>query len=330
MSVPATAIPERSWLSERLVDLSPAARRRLKWMDYYVAHGRNARRTCRHFDISPQTFYRWWRRYQPQDLTTLEAHSRRPRRRRQPTWAPALALAVRALRQQYPRWGKDKLVVLLHRAGWTVSTSMVGRILTRLRQQGQLVEPRGRPVSARKARPPRPYAIRKPAAYAVTRPGDLVQVDTLDVRPLPGIILKHLAARDMISRWDVVEVASRATSRTAARFLDALQARMPFPVHAVQVDGGSEFAGAFEQECQRRRIRLFVLPPRSPKLNGRVERSNRTHTEEFYEVTELEWTVPAVNRQLRQWERIYNTVRPHQALGYRTPREFLQDLARAG
>lgn len=330
MSAPQTHVPDRNWLTDHLRDLSAAARRRLKWMDYYRTQGPNARRTCRHFDISPQTFYRWWRRYDPQDLTTLEAHSRRPRRRRPPTWSPALAVAVRTLRQQYPRWGKDKLVILLHRAGWTVSTSMVGRILTRLRQQGQLVEPRGRPVSARKARPPRPYAIRKPATYAVTQPGDLVQVDTLDVRPLPGVILKHLAARDMVSRWDVVEVASRATSRTAARFLDALQARMPFPVHAVQVDGGSEFAGVFEQECQRRRIRLFVLPPRSPKLNGRVERSNRTHTEEFYEVTELEWTVPAVNRQLRQWERVYNTVRPHQALGYRTPREFLRDLVRAG
>jgi transposase InsO family protein len=47
-------------------------------------------------------------------------------------------------------------------------------------------------------------------------------------------------------------------------------------------------------------------------------------------VTELERTVAAVNRQVRHWERTYNTVRPHQALGYRTPREFLQDLARAG
>lgn len=47
------------------------------------------------------------------------------------------------------------------------------------------------------------------------------------------------------------------------------------------------------------------------------------------QVTELEWTMPAVNRQLRDWERIYNTIRPYQAPGYRTPREFLQDLARA-
>lgn len=31
----------------------------------------------------------------------------------------------------------------------------------------------------------------------------------------------------------------------------------------------------------------------------------------------------ALNRELRHWERIYNTVRPHQALGYLTPQQFL-------
>jgi transposase InsO family protein len=30
-----------------------------------------------------------------------------------------------------------------------------------------------------------------------------------------------------------------------------------------------------------------------------------------------------LNRELRHWERIYNTVRPHQALGYLTPQQFL-------
>ena len=47
-------------------------------------------------------------------------------------------------------------------------------------------------------------------------------------------------------------------------------------------------------------------------------------------MTELEWTVQAITRPLRHWERVYNTIRPHQALGYRTPQEFLRDLARAG
>jgi hypothetical protein len=32
-----------------------------------------------------------------------------------------------SLRKQYPRWGKDKLVVLLQREKRSVSTSMVGR-----------------------------------------------------------------------------------------------------------------------------------------------------------------------------------------------------------
>lgn len=330
MGTPQTRVPERSWLAEHLLELAPGARRRLKWMDYYDTQGRNARRTCRHFDISPQTFYRWRRRYSRHDLTTLEERSRAPGRCRQPIWPPTLAEAARRLRTTSPRWGKDKLVVLRRREGWTVSTSMGGRILRRLRTRGVLVEPPRRAVSARKARALRPYAIRKPKDYAVTRPGDLVEVDTLDVRPLPGVLLKQFTARDLISRWEVVERFSRAPARTAAAFLDALQARMPFAVRAIQVDGGSEFAAEFEAECARRGIRLFVLPPRSPKLNGHVERAQRTHTEEFYEVTELEWTAEAIRRPLRRWEHLYNTVRPHQALGYRTPHQFLRDLARAG
>ena len=83
----------------------------------------------------------------------------------------------------------------------------------------------------------------------------------------------------------------------------------------------------FETACARRGIRLFVLPPRSPKLNGHVERAQRTHTEEFYQVAELGWTAAAVNRHARAWERVYNTVGPHQALGYQTPQEFLEERA---
>ena len=84
-------------------ELSGEARRRLKWMDYYESQGHNARLTCRHFDISPQTFYRWRRRYNPLQLGTLEDRSRHPHRVRQPTWSPELMEAVQALRERYPR-----------------------------------------------------------------------------------------------------------------------------------------------------------------------------------------------------------------------------------
>ena len=118
---------------------------------------------------------------------------------------------------------------------------MVGRILTYLKARGALKEPPRNGVSTHKRLWRRPYAVRKPKGYPVVEPGDLVQVDTLDVRPLPGVILKHFTARDVVSRWDVVEVRTRATANTTTDFLTTLQARMPFPVRAIQVGGGSEF-----------------------------------------------------------------------------------------
>jgi transposase InsO family protein len=230
---------------------------------------------------------------------------------------------VHSLRERYPRWGKDKLAVLLRNDHWQVSTSMVGRILKRLKERGLLREPPRNGLSTKKRRYPRPYAIRKPKDYPIAQAGDLVQVDTLDVRPLPGVVLKHFTARDVISRWDVLEIHTKATASCAVGFLDTLASRMPFPFKAIQVDGGSEFEAAFEQECRKRGIRLFVLPPRSPKLNGHVERANRTHTEEFYEVYEGDLKIIPLNEALQEWERVYNHIRPHQALGYLTPQQFL-------
>ena len=227
--------------------------------------------------------------------------------------------------RQYPRWGKDKLAILLRAAGPRVSTSMVSRILTRLQQRGVLVEPPRLALSHRTRRRlrHRPGAVRKPRFWPVAQPDDLVQLDTKQLRPARGVVLYHFSARDVTSRWDVVEVPPRANANTAARFLDTLLRRMPFPVRALQVDGGSEFAAEFEQACHERRLPLFVFPPRSPKLNGHVERAQRTHAEEFYEVAPSSWSLGTLNHQLQHWERIYNTVRPHQALSYSTLQQFL-------
>ena len=167
--------------------------------------------------------------------------------------------------------------------------------------------------------------MRKPGDYNAQRPGDLVQVDTLDVRPFPWVTLKQFTARDVISKWDVIEARRRATATTAKEFIGTLEQRMPFRVKALQVDGGSEFYSDFEEECQRRKIQLFVLPPKSPKLNGCVERAHRTHTEEFYEVYEVSWNVSELNPELQKWENTYNCIRPHQALNYKTPLQFLKD-----
>jgi putative transposase len=311
---------------EAAPELTRDARRRLAMLDWHRAHGGNVSLTARHFGVGRSTVYRWLRRFDRLHLESLEDRGSAPHRRRRPTWTSEQLRAVKAVRETYPRWGKDKLVVLLRRAGLALSTSMVGRILGRLRRAGDLREPARRRMSVHQRRWTRPYAVRKPADWPVHRPGDLVELDTLDIRPLSTLVWKQFTARDVVSRWDTVELGRRATAVAAAAMLDRLAERMPFPVRAISIDNGSEFMADFEAACQARGIALFVLPPRSPKLHGAVERANRTHTEEFYEVTDAEPDLEAFRTSLRAWETVYNTIRPHQALGYLTPAEYLASV----
>jgi putative transposase len=305
--------------------VSHETKRRLAVVRWHEAHGKSVSLTARHYGLSRSTVYDWLRRYERGGIHGLEHRSRRPRNVRQPTWSKDLELAVLKLREAHPRWGKDKLVVLLRQQGLTVSVSMVGRILTRLRVQGRLPIADLRDPWMGKRPQIRPHAVRKPRDYVPRAPGDLVQIDSADVRLLPDHDhwYKHFSARDVISRWDVLGVYSRATAITARDFLDAVIERMPGPVRAIQVDGGSEFRAEFEEACREKGLRLFVLPPRSPKLNGCVERAQRTHKEEFYQMLDPPDSLEELRRLLLAQELCYNTVRPHQALGQLTPQQWL-------
>ena len=149
-----------------------------------------------------------------------------------------------------------------------------------------------------------------------------MELDTLVVKLLPNLVRYQFTARDIVSKRDVLRAYSRQTSYCAALFLDYLERMFPFQIKAIQIDGGSEFKKDFEAECQKRGILLFVLPPRSPKLNGHVERANRTHREEFYEVEEINFPLHEHNQQLERWAHTYNHIRPHQGLDYLTPHEY--------
>lgn len=80
----------------------------------------------------------------------------------------------------------------------------------------------------------------------------------------------------------------------------------------------------FEQACSELGIQLFVLPPRSPKLNGRVERAHRTHLDEFYAFHAPLGDLEELNKELRKWEWVYNNIRPHRALDNLTPRKYIE------
>jgi transposase InsO family protein len=204
---------------------------------------------------------------------------------------------------------------------------MVGRILRHLKTTGQVRE--GKRNGVRTVHRPRPYAVRKPKDYVVASPGDLVQVDTKDLRFGNGSTFKHLSLVDVSSRYAAAEVGMGATAQTIATYLDRMRARLPFAIRAIQVDGGSEFKAEFEAYCQQHALRLFVLPPRSPKLNGRVERIQRTFDEECYQCFAGPLRVADLAAALRDYETVYNTIRPHHALGYRTPQQYLDATTEA-
>jgi len=67
-----------------------------------------------------------------------------------------------------------------------------------------------------------------------------------------------------------------------------------------------------------------AVSPRSPKLNGHVERAQRAHTEEFYELTGTAFDLAELNKAPRKWEHVHDTVRSHQSLDYLTPARLLQ------
>jgi putative transposase len=307
------------------IELSERAWGRLRWLKLWQRlrqEGYTADRAAELLKLPRSTLYRWKKRLEAEGLRGLEAKSRRPKNSRKPQWPPELAEAVQDLREEYG-WDKVKLAHMLKQEGWQTSASTVGRILTRLKARGVLREPLSNGIKHHRRRVKRPYATRKPREYQAKQTGDLVQVDTLDVRPLPGTVIKQFTARDMVSRWDVIRAFRSATAHNARSFLDTLIERSPYPVKAIQVDGGSEFQADFELACAEKGIQLFVLPPRSPKLNGHVERAQRTHTEEFHDRYMGDLELTSLNKAMRQWEYVYNHVRPHYSLDLQTPAEYL-------
>lgn len=57
---------------------------------------------------------------------------------------------------------------------------------------------------SRRALRARPYAVRKRKQYAVSAPGDLVQGDSMDLRPVPGVVFclirSHIPSQKRVAK----------------------------------------------------------------------------------------------------------------------------------
>ncbi len=284
-----------------------------------MSDGLSGEHAARAVGVSRATLYRWRQR--------AEARSRRPHKVRIRTWTSALVRAVEALRTEYPMWGKAKLGPLLRAQGFTVCDATVGRILAGLVARGVVApapllrrRPRAHRWTAR-----RRFAVRLPRDLRPDKPGGLIQIDTLFVNVAPDKAIKHFTAYCPVAKWTVAKAFNRATAAAASAFLDKVVTEMPFPIEAIQVDGGSEFKAEFEEACRAKGIRLYELPPRRPQINGAVERCNGSWRYEFYACHELPRSVEALNPILDAFQHLYNHHRPHGALAGLTPAQYLSN-----
>ena len=174
--------------------------------------------------------------------------------------------------------------------------------------------------------------MRKTETVAFQKPGDVVQIDTLSTSILPGQAIKQFTAYDPFAKWTVARPYKRATAKNAAEFLDGVRAQMPDPVRAIQIDGGSEFMAVpgpvpgIEQACADAKIPLYLLPPRSPKLNGAVERCNEAWRYEFYACSDLPLDINKIAERADAFQNLYNNHRPHGTLAGCTPAKYLSIL----
>lgn len=313
-----------------IVDLSPQASERLrlvKGFERLREKGIPGEEAAEILGKSRATLYRWRQRLR-RGPRHLERLSCRPKQVRRPSWSPELVRRVESLRRDFPGWGKETLAPLIQDEGFAVSEATVGRVLRHLMDRGVIDRVRYRRRRYKTARRMRRlHAQRLPKhSPKPTRPGERLQIDTLHIVPAPGRWLKHFSASCPVSRWTVGDIYQRATSSSAARFLDKVIEDCPFHLESAQVDGGSEFRDEFEKACKQRGIQLYVLPPKSPKLNATVERMQETWRGEFYEMYELPDTVTEIRPYIQRYQDVYNTYRPHQSLQRRPPASYLREL----
>jgi transposase InsO family protein len=318
----------RSWKINDTI-LSEIARERLRKIQIYDqlrTEGCSEKTALNAVQIARSTLFRWKNKLDKEGLKGLEPGNTVPKNTRTSTWSRELEFQVCALRKANPCYGKYKIKTLLKREqGLEVKVSMVGRILSKLIKVGRV---KAVPALLGRRYPKKKRIFNKHAkrwkyGMKAKNPGELIQIDHMSVQ-YPGSSIKHFKAVCPISRFMVAHVFRSATSKHAAEFLEQIIAEMPFKIHSIQVDGGSEFMKYFEEACLEKGIELFVLPPKKPEWNGNVERCNGTTRDEFYSFYEGTYDPPVVNIHLKRYQDRFNTYRPHQALQYLTPMEYYQ------
>lgn len=262
------------------------------------------------------TLYRWLKRFKQSGVIGLNEESRKPKRLRQPTTSWNTVIRIVRLRKLYPAWSKYKLRALITKEGIPVSASTVGRIFKRRGLIAKKISIKRRKAALRpKARFPR--------GLRIAEAGDMIQMDTKHIMLPGGKKFYQFTAIDVLGKRKVMRVYPSESSRNGAKFIEECLLGFPFPIKAIQTDNGAPFQKEFDKLCREKGIPHYFIYPRSPKQNSYVEISHEADKREFYQQGNVCSLLPVMQRKIKEWENIWNNVRPHQALNYLTPAEYL-------
>jgi putative transposase len=299
---------------------SDPAKFRLHVLEHYYKYGWKP--TVEAFGVGKSTLYDWKSRYEQsgKKLVSLIPQKTRPKRVRRMTTDWRLVVFIRKFREQYGNIGREKIKIFLDEYARELSIDSVShRTITKVIKQRNLFFDPPKRVK-RKNKFARHRVKRSPKA---TAPG-FVEVDSVVVY-INGKKHNFICCIDIYTKLAHVRKVKTLSSLQAKLTLMEFQASLSYPIHTIQTDNGSEFFKHFHAYLTEQQIKHQFIYPRSPKINGVVERFNRTIQEEFINRNdEIYFDQQAFQTKLTGYLTWYNHKRPHQALGYLSPMQFIQ------
>lgn len=271
-------------------------------------------KTCRDFEVPSSTFYEWKKTFKRDGVAGLKR--KKPIAHNHPKKVSQDVVdKVLYIRRSY-QLGPERIMWYLERYhGINISESSVYRILKR--HNVNLLA---------KTAPRRAIHTKR---YAKSVPGHHVQVDVKFLRfnDEEGRKIRRFqyTAIDDATRIRALKIYQRHTQQNAIDFIKYVVDKFPFRIHTIRTDRGHEFQALFHWYVEDQGMRHVYIKPRSPQLNGKVERSHRSDQDEFYQLLSYKNDVD-LNKKLEAWEQFYNFNRPHGAFNGKTPYEALRSI----
>lgn len=298
-------------------------------LEFHTKYGTQATKDA--FGIGKTTIYRWRKVYlkSRRDATVLIPKSTRPHNTRKMKTDPAIVEFIRSLRIDHRKIGKEKIKPLLdeycnqHNIV-TVSEPTIGRIIKR---NNLFFQKRGRiyhDPTLKHTHSQISYKSKAKGSPHVSSAGYL-EIDTI-TRWFQSRKIYIINCIDVYTRFSFSQAYASLSSRSSLDFLSKLQVIYPF-YHTIQTDNGLEFHGLFEDYLNKHSVKHIFTYPRCPKINGYVERANRSLSEEFLEDNLVNiHNIDLFNQALHNYTFWYNNKRVHKGLKNITPMNFISNL----